>query len=55
MYTYSSEEPADLTFNQGDVFTIQKMEGDWWTGTMNGKTGIFPATYVRVMENLVRN
>lgn len=31
----------------GDVIIIQEKEEDgWWYGSLNGKEGIFPATYV---------
>ena len=53
MFTYSSNVPGDLNFNQGEVFIVQKCDSEWWTGTLNGKTGIFPATYVKKMESLV--
>ncbi|KAF5909210.1 intersectin-1 isoform X1, partial [Clarias magur] len=47
MYTYESSEQGDLTFQQGDVITVLKKEGDWWTGTVGGKTGVFPSNYVK--------
>uniref|UniRef100_A0A0L8GU92 SH3 domain-containing protein n=1 Tax=Octopus bimaculoides TaxID=37653 RepID=A0A0L8GU92_OCTBM len=50
MYNYVSDEPCDLTFNQGDVITVVAMEGDWWTGTIGDRSGIFPANYVKKME-----
>ena len=50
MYTYTSSEPGDLVFNQGDIITVTKAEGDWWTGTLGDKSGIFPANYVKQME-----
>ena len=42
MFPYSSTELGDLTFKQGDVITLVKAEGEWWTGMLDGKTGIFP-------------
>ncbi|XP_036365508.1 intersectin-1 isoform X5 [Octopus sinensis] len=50
MYNYVSDEPCDLTFNQGDVITVMAMEGDWWTGNIGDRSGIFPANYVKKME-----
>jgi len=50
MYAYKSAETGDLNFNQGDEITITKMDGDWWTGTLGDKTGIFPANYVKKAE-----
>jgi len=37
----------DLTFNKGDIITIVKEDGEWWTGTKDGQTGTFPANYVK--------
>jgi len=41
--------PTDLAFQQGDVIwvTNQKDPG-WWEGTLNGKSGVFPANYVAI-------
>lgn len=50
MYDYVSEEPSDLTFNQGDIITVTAMEGNWWTGEIGSQSGIFPANYVKKME-----
>nr|XP_031841629.1 intersectin-1 isoform X3 [Nomia melanderi] len=47
LYAYTSTEPGDLTFNQGEVILVTKKEGDWWTGSIGGdRNGIFPANYV---------
>ncbi|KAL3883381.1 hypothetical protein ACJMK2_029651 [Sinanodonta woodiana] len=50
IYNYQSSEAGDLTFNQGEIILVTKCEGDWWTGSVGDKTGIFPATYVKKME-----
>ncbi|XP_064627366.1 intersectin-1-like isoform X4 [Lineus longissimus] len=50
LYSYTSTESGDLTFNQGDVIQITKQDGDWWTGTLNNNSGMFPANYVKKME-----
>ncbi|XP_054002399.1 intersectin-1 isoform X6 [Hylaeus anthracinus] len=46
LYPYTSAESGDLTFNQGEIILVTKKEGDWWTGTIGDRTGIFPANYV---------
>uniref|UniRef100_A0AAY4CP90 Intersectin-1 n=1 Tax=Denticeps clupeoides TaxID=299321 RepID=A0AAY4CP90_9TELE len=51
MYTYESNEQGDLTFQQGDVITVTKKEGDWWTGTVAGKSGVFPSNYVKPRDS----
>ncbi|XP_069137912.1 intersectin-1-like isoform X1 [Argopecten irradians] len=50
MYNYTSAEPGDLNFNQGEIIMITKMEGDWWTGSIGDKSGVFPANYVKKSE-----
>lgn len=46
LYPYDSAENGDLTFNQGEVILVVKKEGDWWTGNIGDRNGIFPANYV---------
>ncbi|CAG2198569.1 ITSN [Mytilus edulis] len=50
VYSYQSSEPGDLHFNQNDVVMVTKMDGDWWTGSMGDRTGIFPHNYVKKMD-----
>ncbi|XP_075751377.1 intersectin-1 isoform X4 [Rhipicephalus microplus] len=54
LYAYQSQEPGDLSFNAGDVISVSKKEGEWWTGTLAGQTGIFPSNYVRLYEPEVK-
>ncbi|CAO2632393.1 Itsn1 [Lemmus lemmus] len=51
MYTYESSEQGDLTFQQGDVILVTKKDGDWWTGTVGDKSGVFPSNYVRLKDS----
>ncbi|XP_068931053.1 intersectin-1 isoform X3 [Petaurus breviceps papuanus] len=51
MYTYESSEQGDLTFQQGDVILVTKKDGDWWTGTVADKSGVFPSNYVRLKDS----
>ncbi|XP_069801691.1 intersectin-1 isoform X5 [Dendropsophus ebraccatus] len=51
MYTYESNEQGDLTFQQGDMIVVIKKDGDWWTGTVGDKTGVFPSNYVRLKDS----
>ncbi|KAF5279390.1 hypothetical protein FQA39_LY05500 [Lamprigera yunnana] len=46
-YPYQSVEQGDLSFNAGDIITVVKKEGDWWTGKIDLNTGIFPCNYVQ--------
>ncbi|XP_066583007.1 intersectin-1 [Prorops nasuta] len=46
LYQYASAETGDLSFGQGEVILVTKKEGDWWTGSIGERTGIFPSNYV---------
>ena len=45
-YPYESGEPGDLTFEAGESILVVKKDGDWWTGKVGFRVGIFPANYV---------
>jgi len=50
-FTYEAEEEDELGFQEGDVIEITKEDASgWWEGTLNGKSGMFPAVYVTVIE-----
>lgn len=46
-YPYQSTEVGDLSFNAGEMVMVIKKEGDWWTGTIGTRTGMFPSNYVQ--------
>ncbi|KAJ6660784.1 hypothetical protein lerEdw1_017410 [Lerista edwardsae] len=47
LYDYQAKSRDELCLRKGDVIIIQEKEADgWWYGSLNGKEGIFPATYV---------
>ncbi|XP_014247399.1 intersectin-1 isoform X2 [Cimex lectularius] len=52
LYAYNSEEPGDLTFDQGETITVIAKEGDWWTGVIGDRTGIFPSNYVQLAKEV---
>ncbi|XP_040848850.1 intersectin-2 isoform X1 [Ochotona curzoniae] len=47
LYPYSSVEPGDLTFTEGEEILVTQKDGEWWTGSIGDRTGIFPSNYVR--------
>ncbi|XP_041867003.1 intersectin-1 isoform X3 [Melanotaenia boesemani] len=55
MYTYESSEQGDLSFQQGDVVMVTRKEGDWWTGVVGGKTGVFPSNYVKPRDSALES
>jgi len=50
VYTYTSDEPGDLTFSEGDVISVVRADGDWWTGSIGQRSGIFPGNFVKKHE-----
>nr|CAD7455482.1 unnamed protein product [Timema tahoe] len=50
LYPYHSVESGDLSFQQGEVVLVVKKEGDWWTGIIGDRQGIFPSNYVQKAE-----
>lgn len=51
-YPYESGEPDDLTFEAGESVLVVKKDGDWWTGKIGFRVGIFPANYVTLPEDV---
>lgn len=50
MYLFgTSSQVYNLLFQENDVITlINKIDENWFEGSLNGRTGYFPVTYVRV-------
>jgi len=46
VYPYSSEEPGDLVFEAGELIRVVGKNGDWWTGHIGDRQGVFPFNYV---------
>ncbi|KIK07669.1 hypothetical protein K443DRAFT_673250 [Laccaria amethystina LaAM-08-1] len=47
LYDYDSGEAGDLVIKEGQrVLVTERTSDDWWTGELNGKKGLFPASYV---------
>ncbi|XP_023036632.1 mucin-5AC isoform X2 [Drosophila willistoni] len=53
-YEYAAKEPDELDLQKGAIIhRIKQMPGGWWQGTLkaNGKTGMFPDNFVRVLDS----
>ncbi|TNY20303.1 hypothetical protein DMC30DRAFT_397980 [Rhodotorula diobovata] len=47
VWDYVKTQPDDLGFKQGDVITVDdEVNADWWRGTLDGETGLFPCNHV---------
>lgn len=54
LYAYTSTDAGDLELQPNDHITVTEyMNAEWWKGrsTRTGQEGIFPRSYVRVVEN----
>lgn len=51
-YAYQSAEIGDLVFDAGEIVAVTKKDGDWWTGNIGNRTGIFPSNYVQKQETV---
>jgi len=50
LYDYDSTEPGDLSIKENQRMLItERTSDDWWTGEVNGKKGLFPASYVKLL------
>jgi hypothetical protein len=52
IHSFKGEQPTDLSFHKGDVFTVTSQQGNWWVGCANGRTGNFPSNYVAILPPL---
>lgn len=51
-FDYAAREPDELTLKKGDVITdVRPMPDGWMEGYRDGKKGLFPDNYVKVLVN----
>ncbi|KAK1924314.1 hypothetical protein DB88DRAFT_463882 [Papiliotrema laurentii] len=53
IFDFEAQAEGDLSFSAGDrIEIIERTESaeDWWTGRLDGRTGIFPGNYTQVEE-----
>ncbi|XP_001951086.1 SH3 domain-containing kinase-binding protein 1 [Acyrthosiphon pisum] len=51
-FDYAAREPDELTLKKGDVITdVKPMPDGWMEGHKDGKKGMFPDTYVKIVHN----
>ncbi|XP_060536945.1 endophilin-A isoform X5 [Cylas formicarius] len=49
LYDFEAENPGELSFKENEVITLlNKIDENWFEGSVNGRTGYFPVNYVKV-------
>ncbi|KZT38941.1 SH3-domain-containing protein [Sistotremastrum suecicum HHB10207 ss-3] len=50
LYDYQGDEGTDISLHQGEkIWVVERSSDEWWTGEREGKRGLFPASYVKVL------
>uniref|UniRef100_A0A8D0GNT9 Hematopoietic lineage cell-specific protein n=1 Tax=Sphenodon punctatus TaxID=8508 RepID=A0A8D0GNT9_SPHPU len=50
LYDYQGEGDDEISFDPGDTIThIERVDEGWWRGRCQGKVGLFPANYVKLL------
>uniref|UniRef100_A0A673K5Y8 Osteoclast-stimulating factor 1 n=1 Tax=Sinocyclocheilus rhinocerous TaxID=307959 RepID=A0A673K5Y8_9TELE len=52
LFEYVPQNEDELELKVGDIIYItEEVEEGWWSGSMNGKSGLFPSNFVKEMES----
>ena len=51
LFDFIPEEPDELAFTKGaTISVVESVFQDWWRGSLDGRTGIFPLNYVQKLD-----
>lgn len=52
LFEYVPQNEDELELKTGDIIDItEEVEEGWWSGSMNGKSGLFPSNFVKEIES----
>jgi len=55
LYDFEAENPGELGFKEGNIITLkQQIDDNWLEGSVDGRSGLFPISYVQVLVPLTR-
>jgi len=50
LYDYTSGDAGDLNIKVGQrILVVEHSSDEWWTGELDGRKGLFPASYVKAL------
>ncbi|KAM9355367.1 CD2-associated protein isoform 2-T2 [Pholidichthys leucotaenia] len=53
LFDYLPQNEDELALKIGDIIDItEEVEEGWWSGNLNGKSGLFPSNFVKEMDTL---
>ena len=51
-FDFEGRTRRELTFKKGDIITLLRRKSvDWWEGSLNGKTGLVPDKYLKIIPS----
>ena len=53
LYNFTAENSFELSMKKGDnIEIVKKIDQNWLYGQIHDRTGIFPSSYVEIIEDL---
>lgn len=50
-FDFAAQDAEEISFKRGDIIRVaQKYNENWWIGSVGGKSGMFPASYVAPLD-----
>ena len=49
LYPFQGQDASELTFQFNEEIVVLRQGGEWWEGELNGRRGLFPSNYVKLV------